>query len=197
MPARTWSASRHIFGELHGQAFEGLAVDATGRVHFIGQIRYPMGIYHAYWDQNHWSTPSLFYLIASEEGKDFGDLIAAHNTVPVVRAGNQLVITLADNPSFPNRRLFAMHRILDDVPALELVPTPTPTASPIPVPSPTTWQPTPTLALTPNAPGLGSAVVQSMEQAPGWGFALQVAILPTLLLLAGIVVFQLWFKARP
>ncbi len=55
----TWSAPVQIFGELHGQAFDSLAVDRSGRVHFFGQIRYPMGIYHAYWDQTRWSTPSL------------------------------------------------------------------------------------------------------------------------------------------
>ena len=51
----TWSAPVQIFGELHGQAFDDLTVDRAGRVHFFAQIRYPMGIYHAYWDQSGWS----------------------------------------------------------------------------------------------------------------------------------------------
>jgi len=37
---RTWSSSKRIFGDLHGQASDGITVDPTGRVHFIGQIRY-------------------------------------------------------------------------------------------------------------------------------------------------------------
>lgn len=43
----TWSPITPIFGALHGQAFDGLTVDGAGRVHFVGQIRYPMAIYHA------------------------------------------------------------------------------------------------------------------------------------------------------
>jgi hypothetical protein len=106
---QTWSAPRQIFGELQGQAFDGLAVDGAGRVHFFGQIRYPLGIYHAYWDQTQWTPPSWIYLIA-QEGEEIGDRIHAHHTHPVVRAGNQLVLTFADPPADPNRRLFEMHQ---------------------------------------------------------------------------------------
>jgi hypothetical protein len=164
-------------------------------VHFIGQIRYPMGIYHAYWDQARWTEPSLIYLIAAEEGKDFGDLIAAHNTQPVVRAGNQLVLTFADNPSFPNRRLFAMHRILTDIPSRETVPTPTPTASPVVVPSATALQPTPT-PTRPATVTLDPSAAQPMQPAPGWDLALRIAIVPSLLLLAGAVVIHRWTRYR-
>ncbi|HEY3477178.1 MAG TPA: hypothetical protein VGK56_21360, partial [Anaerolineales bacterium] len=111
---RTWSAPVQIFGELHGQAFDGLALDRSGRLHFLGQIRYPMGIYHAYWDQTRWSKPSLVYLI-SEDGASLGDRVHAHHTLPVIRAGNQLVLTFADGPADPSRRLFVMHRTLDDI----------------------------------------------------------------------------------
>ena len=122
---QTWSAPVQIFGELHGQAFDGLAVDGAGRVHFFGQIRYPMGIYHAYWDQTQWSKPSLVYLIAQEDSEEgFGDRVHAHHTLPVIRAGNQLVLTFADGPADPNRRLFVMYRTLDDILPLENMPTP-------------------------------------------------------------------------
>ena len=60
----TWSAPARIFGDLHGQAFDGLAVDGAGRVHFLGQIRYPIGIYEADWDKGQWTAASLVYLIA-------------------------------------------------------------------------------------------------------------------------------------
>src|SRR5207247_1489570 len=96
----TWSVSERIFGELNGQAFDGLAVDGAGRVHFFGQIRYPQGIYHAIWDHGTWSVPDLVYLILQGDSSTevMGDRIHAHDTVPVVRAGNQLVLTFADGP---------------------------------------------------------------------------------------------------
>jgi hypothetical protein len=135
---KTWSLPRAIFGELHGQAFDTLTVDRAGRVHFLGQIRYPVGIYEAYWDQTHWIQPSLVYLIAladSEEG--FGDRVHAHLLQAVVRAGNQLVLTFGDGPADPNRRLFVMHRTLDDLAPFETIPTPTPTQTEITTPTPT------------------------------------------------------------
>ena len=46
----TWRNSTRIFGELNGQAFDGLALDGKGRVHFFGQIRFPTAIYHSIWD---------------------------------------------------------------------------------------------------------------------------------------------------
>jgi hypothetical protein len=195
----TWSTTRRIFGELHGQAFDGFAIDGAGRVHFIGQIRYPMGIYHAYWDETRWSTPSLIYLIAAnegDEGKDLGDLIAAHNTNPVVRAGNQLVITFADNPSFPNRRLFAMQRTLDDIQAIETVATPTPSPTLVPEPTATSWQPTPRPTLLAASLDPRPTDTRSSAQAPSWDLALRLAVVPTLLLLAGTVLVQWWFRFK-
>jgi hypothetical protein len=127
---------KQIFGELHGQAGDGFAVDGAGRVHFFAQIRYPQAIYHAYWDKNQWTSPSIVYLIA-REGEGIGDHIHAHHTHPVVRAGNQLILTFGDGPADPNRRLFAMYRPLNDLSPLEPVPTPVPTATSLPKPSPT------------------------------------------------------------
>jgi hypothetical protein len=193
---QTWSAPKHIFGELHGQAFDGFAVDGAGRVHFIGQIRYPMGIYHAYWDQARWTEPSLIYMIAADEDKDFGDLIHAHDTHPVVRAGNQLVLTFGDSPGVANRRLFAMHRILSDISPLATVPTPTPTATPTPMPNPTPSQPAPVPPLTAAALSVDPSAAQPMQPAPGWDFALRIAIVPSLLLLAGAVVIHRWTRYR-
>ena len=194
---QTWSAPGRLFGELHGQAFDGFAVDGAGQVHFLGQIRYPQGIYHAYWDQTQWTPPSLIYLIAQEDSEEgIGDRIHAHHTHPVVRAGNQLVLTFADPPADPNRRLFAMHRTLDDISPLETVPTPVPTATPVPVPSPTPGRPTPMPTLTATAPLFDTAAAQSLGPVPGPDLALRVALVPTLLLLGGTVVIRWLYKLK-
>ena len=192
---QTWSAPRRILGDLHGQAGDGLAIDGAGRVHFLGQIRYPQGIYHAYWDQTQWTPPSLIYLISedgSEEG--IGDRIHAHGLRPVVRAGSQLVLTFGDGPADPNRRLFVMHRTLDDLSPLEAVPTPVPTATPVPAPSLTPRPPTPMPTLTATAPLFGTAPAQPSERALGTDLALRVALVPSLLLLGGAVVVRLLRK---
>jgi hypothetical protein len=190
---RTWSEPVRIFGELHGQAFDGLSADGAGRVHFIGQVRYPMGIYHAYWDQNRWSTPSLIYLIAEGETEpDFSDrnLIHAHLISPVIRAGNQLIVTFGDGPADEERRLFVMYRTLDDISPLETVPTPVPTATPIPMSSPTPIPPPPSPTSTATAPSFDAAGAQPFEGVPAPDLAIRAAIIPTLLVLAGAMVFR-------
>jgi hypothetical protein len=190
---QTWSVPERIFGDLNGQAFDGLAVDGAGRVHFFGQIRYPQGIYHAYLDHGHWTSPSLIYLILQGDipGEVMGDRIHAHYTLPVVRAGNQIVLTFSDGPADPNRRLFAMQRTLDDIAPLASVPTPVPSATPVPVPSPTSSQPTPKPTPTATAPFFDTAALRPSGHLPGSDLALRAAIVPTLLLLAGIVVIRL------
>ena len=192
---RTWSAPVQIFGELHGQAFDGLTVDGAGRVHFLGQIRYPMGIYHAYWDQTRWSRPALVYLIAQiGEEDDFGDRVHAHNTLPVIRAGNQLVLTFGDAPSDPNRRLFVMYRTLDDILPAENQPAPVPTTEP--VSSAASGQPTPLPDQTQNAPSPESTEVQPWGPASAPDFAIRVALVPTLLVLGVAIIFQLYKRKR-
>ena len=191
----TWTEPVQIFGELHGQAFDGLAVDRAGRIHFFGQIRYPMGIYHAYWDQTQWSTPSLVYLI-SEDGSSLGDRVHAHHTLPIIRAGNQLVLTFADGPTEPNRRLFVTYRTMDDILPLENMPTPVPTATPIQMFTPTPEQPTPMTQWTVTAPSFESVEVQPIGRLPGPDFAIRVALIPTLLVLAGAIIMQLLSKRK-
>jgi hypothetical protein len=194
---RTWSAPVQIFGELHGQAFDGLAVDRSGRVHFFGQIRYPVGIYHAYWDQTRWSKPSLVYLIAEEGSEDgFGDRVHAHHTLPVIRAGNQLVLTFADGPADPNRRLFVMYRTLDDILPLEPVAMPVAVTTPVTASSPTPTDPTPTPIRTPTVQSFDPAEVQPLGRVPGPDLAIRVALVPTLLVLGGMLIIQLLFKRK-
>lgn len=142
---RTWGPSRRIFGELNGQAFEGLTVDGAGRVHYLGQIRFPMAIYHAIWDHGQWTRPEIVYLISLSSTDPIGDRVPAHHTLATVRAGNQLVLTFTDNPSDPQRRLFAIFRQLDNVAPATSIATPTATATPqvSETPAPTMVAPTP------------------------------------------------------
>ena len=194
---RTWSEPVQIFGELLGQAFDGLAVDRAGRVHFFGQIRYPMGIYHAYWDQTRWSKPSLVYLISQDGSEEsMGDRVHAHYTLPVIRAGNQLVLTFTDGPGDPNRRLFVMYRTLDDILPLESIPTPVPTATPVQISSPTPRQPALTPQWTATAPSLSSEEIQSPGHVPAPDRAIQVALIPTLLVLGAAMIIQLLNRRR-
>jgi hypothetical protein len=196
---RTWSAPVRIFGDLHGQAFDGLAVDRAGRVHFFGQIRYPIGIYHAYWEQNQWSQPSLIYLIAEEGSEDdFGDRVHAHFTLPVLRAGNQLVLTFTDGPADPNRRLFTMHSTMDDLLPLESMPTPVPTAAPIPMFSPilTPGQPTSVPTQAAIISSLKSAKGRPLEHVPAPDLPIRLALIPTLLILVGTMIFRLFQRKR-
>jgi hypothetical protein len=190
---RTWSEPVQMFGELHGQAFDGLAVDGAGRVHYFAQIRYPVGIYHAYLDQGRWSKPSLVYLIAEEGSEDdFGDRVHAHFTLPVVRAGNQLILTFTDPPSDSNRRLFVMYSTLDDISPLENLPTPVPTVTPIPTSSPTPSQPTPMPSQTATVPPFELSEDQPLEHVPAPDLAIRVALIPTLLVLGVTIIFQLY-----
>lgn len=109
-----WSAPERILGHLHGEANgDGMAVDARGRVHWVGQVRYPQAVYHAYWDEDHWSPAVPFYMIARTPEEPIGDRIHAHNVRLGIRAGNQLVASFTgiDGPSV----LCATERTLGDV----------------------------------------------------------------------------------
>ena len=164
-------------------------------MHFFGQIRYPMGIYHAYWDQTRWSKPSLVYLIA-EEGEGIGDRVHAHFTLPVIRAGNQLVLTFTDPPADPNRRLFVMYRTMDDIPPLESTPTPVPPATSTPRPTPMPGQPTSTPKPTATAPSLELVKSGPSGGSPAPDFAIRVALVPTLLVLVGTMIIRLYKRKR-
>lgn len=122
----TWSEPQRIFGQLHGQAHgDGLAVDGAGRVHFTGQIRWPQGVYHAYWADGAWSAPVMLYRIALDADDPIGDRIHAHYVRLGIRAGNQLITTFTSLPP-PAKRLHAMHTTLEDLGPLPLLAVPPP-----------------------------------------------------------------------
>ena len=190
---QTWSAPVRIFGGLHGEAIgDGRAIDAVGRVHFIGQIRWPQGLYHAYWDHNQWSVPSLVYLITQGGEDEIGHRIHAHHVRLAIRSGNQLVTTFTNSPGERVPLvLYAMHHTLNDIPSLSSVSTPTPTVTPTPQPSPTSISSTPTSPprkphFVANSDSPQDDSIISEPSTPLW-----IAIIPVLLLIAGTVAVRL------
>ncbi|MBK8900852.1 MAG: exo-alpha-sialidase [Anaerolineaceae bacterium] len=184
----TWSEPTRIFGSLNGQAFEALAADGAGRIHYFGQIRYPQGIYHSIWDGEEWTEPELIYLISSNSTDPIGNRIHAHHTHPAILAGNQVVLTFADSPPEPERRLFVTIHTLTDIPQSHLMSTPTPT--PIPTLAPEAgYDITEAVAgPTPLPVDLQGGPLATDTNDPGkvlwYGFA------ASLLLISGFVVFR-------
>lgn len=187
----SWSQPVQIMGELNGAAGDGIAVDGAGRLHFFSQVRFPQAIYHTVWDQNSWSKPTLIYLIRYSDEDEIGDHVHAHGTHPAFRAGNQLVLTFADPPPEPGRRLYFMQTTLTDVPESSLEPTPTVT------PMPTvevTSTPTP-LPATP-APSFGGPMPPTGVARPDRAVWLGIAPVVLLLLAAFSVLYLRSSKAR-
>jgi hypothetical protein len=107
-----------------------------------------------------------------------------------------LVLTFADGPADPNRRLFVMYRTLDDILPLENVPTPSPTATPVLISSPTPSQNTPMPTQTTTAPLLESEEVQPVGSVAGPDLAIRVALVPILLVLGGTMIIQVLNKRK-
>lgn len=193
---QTWSVPIRIFGGLHGEAIgDGRAVDATGRIHFIGQIRWPQGLYHAYWDQGHWSVPSLAYLIAQGDSDEIGNRIHAHHVRLAIRSGNQLVTTFTNSPGEGEPlALYAMHYTLDDISPLGALPTPTP--KPVITPTPLAVNSTPTplaVSAIPTRPKFTDTAPELVDT-PAPTFSLWLGLAPVIVVLGGIIVFQLFRK---
>ncbi len=121
----TWSEPTDLFGELNGQAGDGVAVDGNGRIHLFTQIRFPQAIYHSVWDGQSWSAPTIVYLIRLSGDDPMGDRIHAHRTFPIISRGKEILLTFTDPPPEDGRRLFVTSHILDDVTAATVQPTPT------------------------------------------------------------------------
>lgn len=196
---QTWSFAARIsaFGNLNGQAGDDLAIDGAGRVHYFGQIRYPQGIWHAYWDNNNWSRPELIYLIARTSSEPRGDRIHAHYLSAGVRAGNQLVVTFHPPTTDEDHSMYVMYHTLNDIPPLALKPTPTPSPTAHPTLTPTPAVPLQPVTLVPTRPAVlqfdpDASVASANGSAPGT--ALWLALIPTSLLIGSVVIFQLFRK---
>jgi hypothetical protein len=188
----TWGPTSLFMPDLDGSAGDGLAVDGSGRLHFVGQVRYPQGLYTASFERGLWSIPSLFYLISANPSDPIGDRIHVHRVNMVVRSGNQLVTVFTDGPGEPQIRVFAMYRYLNDVPATDLKPTPVPVA--LSVADPPATQTAEAAAAQPAPTTAPTAVGLNREPAPAStppSQTLVLAVFPTLLVLAGIVAFSM------
>jgi hypothetical protein len=187
---RTWSEPTRIFGELNGQAFDGLILDGAGRVHYFGQIRFPTAIYHAVWENNRWTAPSVVYFIRFTDTDPPSEQVQAHATYPAILLGNQIVLTFTDPPPDDHRGLYVITSLLEDVapiaPITPLAPIPTPASE-----LTSTLQPTATLAVTsvPRTPTL-EADIPSKTFASLPNQALLLGSFLSLLLVAGILVFR-------
>jgi hypothetical protein len=188
----TWSETELIFEGLEGQAIgDGLASDGLGRIHFAGQIRWPMAIYHAVWESGSWSEPGIVYLIRQDTNDEIAGRIAAHNVRLAVHNGNQLVMTFTTEPTAPQLVLYAMQTRLDEVP--ETVPIALPGAELVEAGAP--LLPGPTDAPEPTAVPVGgrSEVFSGSEVVaePPPIRALWIGVVPSLILAIGIVAFRI------
>lgn len=184
----TWSPTYRIMGDLQGQSLgDGMAVDGKGRVHFVSHIRYPEGFYHAVWENNNWSVPSMYYLIARSSDDDRSDRIRGHNMRAAIRAGSQLVTTFTSAPADPQMILYSMNSVLNDVTSLPVLPTPTPEPTVTPTVTPTAYSPVPTLnpallSLNLDTSSSGGAASPSS--------VIWLGIAPVVVLLLGMAVYQ-------
>jgi len=179
---QTLSATNRILGDLVGQALGGgLDVDSLGRVHYVTQMRSPMGIYHAMWEHGTWSIPSLAYFIGNDEAAPGN--IHAHNVRLAIRAGNQLVVGFTSAPDDPQLSLYVIQSTLQDAPEIPAIPTPTPAPTSMPTPTPTVEAVVG--AITPHSPDITSPPNEVGQPSQGiiWG------IVPALVILSGMIIY--------
>jgi hypothetical protein len=187
---QSWSPPTRILGDLVGQALGGgLEFDASGRLHYVTQVRYPQGIYHTFWDSGTWAIPSLIYFILGGDSDTIGDRVHAHNVRMAIRNGNQLVVTFTDSPTDPQMMLYEMHMTLDDIPGNLPLPTPTDVMIPTDTPTPQSalGVSTPNPTLTSSSDAQTSAVYR-----PAYG--VWWALLTSVVALAGFVAFRVFQK---
>ena len=188
---RTWTDSTRIFGDLNGQAFDGLVLDGEGRVHYFGQIRFPTSIYHAVWENDRWSAPSVVYFIRYTDTDPPSEQVEAHATYPAILGGNFIVLTFTDPPPYLNRGLYVITSVLDDIapiaPITPLAPIPTPTSEPASTPPATA-----ALSVTaiPRTPTIEVEAIPSNNSASLPNQPLILGSVLSLLLIAGIIVFR-------
>ena len=140
----------------------------------------------AWWTAVRWTSFSRGGL---DEGRA-GDNIGAHNTRPIIRGGNQLILTFADEPSFPKRRLFVTETTINDLPAT--TPVPTPTLTPVPA---AIVESTPVPPAT-QAPISFDSSLSSPAPAPRADFAVWYGIVPIGILLLAFVAVRLVLRTR-
>lgn len=181
----TWTETQRVMGHLHGQGLGGgMVTDAAGRIHFFAQIRWPQGVYHAIWDRDHWTEPSLIYLIARSDAEGRNGRYHAHSVRAGIRAGNQIVVTFTDESTGP---LYMMYSTLEDVVPLPPLPTPTPT------PNENNTIPSITATATPFpiTSSSGPPLVNDPQGVPNFGGPVWLGVLPVVVLLFLVILLRL------
>ncbi len=129
----TWTETFRVFGELNGSAGDSIVFDGAGNVHFLGQIRFPQGMWNIRFDGTEWQDPSLVYLIR-KTSVDEHEGIHVHAINSEVSSGNQLFATFTNSPSEDQLFLYVMQRTITDVEQEAILPLPEPTVAPTATP---------------------------------------------------------------
>jgi hypothetical protein len=127
---RTWTEASQILGSLNGQAFDSMAVDGQGRVHYFAQIRFPQAVYHTYWEGSRWVEPEVVYMIRQSDRVELEGRIHAHSVHATIRQGNQLVVTFENAPLEDDDAIYFTSRTMAEIPAAQVAPQPQPIATP-------------------------------------------------------------------
>lgn len=165
---KTWSETFRVFGELNGSAGDSLLIDGDGNVQFLGQIRFPQGMWNVTFDGEQWSEPSLVYLIRQSD-KDEHQGIHVHAINGTVSQGNLMLATFTNAPAEGHLYLYAMYRRIEGVDLIEPLPMPTQTAVP---------QITPTVEVTveptavPTLPAELTVISEAASPARGLWFSI-------------------------
>ena len=126
----------------------------------------------------------MAYKISSspEEGRE--GRYHAHSVRAGTINGNILVVTFTDEATGP---LYVIWRKLDDVP--EVAPLPMPSATPTPE---ATATPAADVTPTPTPPPFAGTDLAVPEAPPNAGMGIWIGVLPTLLLVGGLVGFRFY-----
>jgi len=179
---QTLSPANRILGDLVGQALGGgLDVDSLDRLHYVTQVRAPLGIYHSIWENGNWSIPSLAYYIGKEEVDP--NKIHAHNVRLAIRAGNQLVVAFTTSPLDPQMSLYVINGTLNDAPEIPAIPTPTAAPTSMPISTPVNNAAVSTT--TPLSPEIAAPPTEIGQPSQGliWG------IVPAFIILSGMIIY--------
>lgn len=118
----TWTNRVRIdaYGRLNGQAGDALLTDSQGRIHHLAQIRYPQAIYQGVSEAGRWSPAKRVYQIKAGSDEPYTG-VHAHNIDAVLRAGNELAMFFTPPPTNDEEiQLYVMQTTVEDLPGQEL-----------------------------------------------------------------------------
>jgi hypothetical protein len=119
---KSWSLPQQVFGKMHSLAgWDALALDGSGILHWVSQLRYPEALYHSWWTGDRW---------ASLQTVDAEELAAAHYSRLVSSQGSRLSLVAV------HQTTKEVWHISGETAAEAIDPRPTPTRLALPAPSP-------------------------------------------------------------